>query len=243
MGHRLPLSNPTRSPPFLHISHQTIQFNSNSDAWVDVTAFTSLLGRPTPTVRELEEAVDLYRGEFLEGFSLGDSVPFEEWVLFQREHLCRQVLSALHRLAATYERQGEYGRALPYAWRQVELEPWQEKGHRQLMRLLAFNGQRGTALAQYEACRRALAEELGVEPAPETTRLYERIRDGAVGPGLAADQVRIREVGEARVAPPHSDPPARRPRRGWRGASVRWALSGIVLLLLVVAIMQAADRL
>ena len=45
------------------------------------------------------------------------------------------------------------------------------------MRLLALNDQRGAALAQFEACRSALQEELGVEPGTETTVLYERIRD------------------------------------------------------------------
>jgi adenylate cyclase len=46
------------------------------------------------------------------------------------------------------------------------------------MRALALSGQRSAALAQYETCRRLLAEELGVEPGAETTRLYEQIRDG-----------------------------------------------------------------
>ena len=47
-----------------------------------------------------------------------------------------------------------------------------------LMRLLALGGQRGAALAQFEACRHLLQKELGVEPAPETTALYEQIRAG-----------------------------------------------------------------
>ncbi len=46
------------------------------------------------------------------------------------------------------------------------------------MRLLALNGQRDSALAQYETCRRVLADELGLDPTPETTALYEQIRDG-----------------------------------------------------------------
>jgi adenylate cyclase len=48
------------------------------------------------------------------------------------------------------------------------------------MRLLAFTGQRNAALAQYEACRRALADELGVEPETETTKLMRLIRDDAL---------------------------------------------------------------
>jgi len=172
------------TPPFLHISRQTICFNSASDAWIDVTAFTDLLeakGTSQQSVRRLEEAVALYRGHFLEGFSVGDSPTFEEWALLNRERLHRLVVEALHRLADCHERHGAYERGLEHAWRQVELDPWREKAHRQLMRLLALSGQRGAALAQYETCQRLLADELGVEPASETTRLYEQIRDGELG--------------------------------------------------------------
>jgi len=168
-------------PPFLHISRQTIQFNTASDAWIDVTAFTKLLdakGTPQETIPHLEEAIGLYRGAFLEGFSLADSPAFEEWILLNRERFHRLVAEALHRLAGCHEQRGDYEAALRHAWRQVELDPWREKAHQQVMRLLALSGQRGAALAQYETCRRLLAVELGVEPAKETTRLYEQIRDG-----------------------------------------------------------------
>jgi DNA-binding SARP family transcriptional activator/predicted ATPase len=162
--------------PFLLITRDTLQFDAASDYWLDVTAFTDLTG--LRDLSGLEKAVALYRGSFLEGFSVGDSPAFEEWALFTREQIGRQMSSALHRLAATYEQCGEYEQAQSYAWRQVELEPWDEAAHQQLMRTLALGGQRGAALAQYESCRRLLAEELGVEPAAETTRLYEQIRDG-----------------------------------------------------------------
>jgi len=178
---RVVIGDHQAQPPFLHISRQTIQFNGASDAWIDVATLTKLLGTKGPSqqmIRHLEEAVALYRGGFLEGFSIGDSSAFEEWALLNRERLHRLVMDALRRLAEQYEERGEYERARPHAWRQVEMDPWREKAHRQLMRLLALSGQRGAALAQYEDCCRLLAEELGVEPAAETTRLYERIRDG-----------------------------------------------------------------
>ncbi|NIO71040.1 MAG: AAA family ATPase [Anaerolineae bacterium] len=178
---RLAIADHQAAPPFLHISRQTIQFNSASDAWVDVTAFIELLeakGDLQQLIGQLEEAVELYRGDFLEGFSIPDSSAFEEWALLNRERFRRLVMVALHRLARCHEQRGDYESALRHAWRQVELEPWQEEGHQQVMRLLALSGQRGAALAQYETCRRLLAEELGVEPAAETTRLYEQIRNG-----------------------------------------------------------------
>jgi predicted ATPase/DNA-binding SARP family transcriptional activator len=168
--------------PFLDITRETIQFNSASDCWLDVAAFTALVeagGQGEPVRQRLEKAVTLYRGSFLEGFYLKDSPAFDDWCLLTREQLQRLALTALHRLAEEYEWHGELERACNYAWRQVELEPWQEEAHQQLMRLLALSGQRSAALAQYEICRRALMEDLGVEPVEETTALYEHIRDGA----------------------------------------------------------------
>jgi DNA-binding SARP family transcriptional activator len=182
------------TPPFLLITRETLQFNIASDHWLDVAAFTDL-AEPALSADEasesgriggrqgledlsgLEKAIALYRGGFLEGFSVSDSAAFEEWALFTRERLARQISSTLHRLAETYERRGEYEQAQSCAWRQVELAPWDEAAHQQLMRTLALSGQRSAALAQYETCCRLLAEELGVEPARETTRLYEQIRN------------------------------------------------------------------
>jgi len=82
-------------PPFLRITRQTVQFNTHSDAWVDVTAFLTLVrsreSTDPETIHQLEEAVELCRGGFLEGFSLADSAALEEWVLLSREHFHRQL--------------------------------------------------------------------------------------------------------------------------------------------------------
>jgi DNA-binding SARP family transcriptional activator len=164
------------TPPYLHATRETIQFNTASDYWLDVDSFTDQAGDLTG----MEQAVALYQGSFLEGFSVGDAPSFEDWVLLTKEQLERQVLAILGRLATTYQRRGEYERAQRYVWRQVGLDPWNEQAHRQLMLLLALSGQRNAALSQYEACRSLLVGELGVEPDQETTTLYESIRDGTL---------------------------------------------------------------
>ena len=171
----------TAEPSFLTITRDALQFNTDSDYSLDVAVFEHHLAEGKSTISSLQSVVSLYRGPFLEGFSIGDSPAFEEWALFKREQIGRQVLSALERLTAVHEQRGEYEQAQRYVRRQLELEPWQEEAHQQLMRLLAFSGQRSAALAQYEACRRLLAEELSVEPTRETTALYESIRDGRLG--------------------------------------------------------------
>lgn len=181
--------------PFLFVTPQTLQFNRLSDHELDVTTFTDLLAdfqahHHLPhevgelCANQLEQAVALYRGDFLAGFSLSDSAAFEEWAVLHRERLHRLALEALCHLGDYFEGGGEYESALRYVWRQVELEPWAEKAHQQLMRLLAWSGQRGAALAQYETCRRVLLAELGVEPTQATTALYQQIHAGKLSRGM-----------------------------------------------------------
>jgi DNA-binding SARP family transcriptional activator len=175
------------TPPFLHVTRRAVQFNLESDQWLDVAQFVvhiaasethahSKLEACKSCIQHLEQADALYQGEFLAGFFVDDSGPFGEWGTLRRERFHRQVLDAQYHLARHYERRRNYERARHYARRQVELEPWREEAHQQLMRLLVRSGQRSAALQQYEICHRILADELGVEPTDTTTRLYRRIR-------------------------------------------------------------------
>ncbi|MEJ2737833.1 MAG: BTAD domain-containing putative transcriptional regulator, partial [Anaerolineae bacterium] len=178
-------------PAFLLVTGQTVRFNPACNAWVDSLTFARLLRplRQQPST-QLEEAIRLYQGDFLEGFSVADSPACEEWMILCRERYQRLMMEALHRLVEEYERQGNFERALELAWRQLDLEPWWEEAHRQLIRLLALSGRRSEALAQYAKCRRVLAEELDAEPAPETTGLYEQIRDQTMAVSLPSPQRR-----------------------------------------------------
>ncbi len=129
----------------------------------------------------------LYRGEFMEGFSLPDSPEYEQWLLLNREQLRRQALETMQHLVTFLEEHGEYGRGLEYAWREVELDPLREPARQGLMRLLALNSQREKALVQYEIYTRLLAADLGVEPSVETRKLYELIKKGEFPPSAGAE--------------------------------------------------------
>jgi WD40 repeat protein/DNA-binding SARP family transcriptional activator len=179
-------------PPFLLITRDTVQFNRDSDHVLDVAALRDL---PRQPVERLGQTLSVYRGAFLEGFSLSDSPAFEEWALVQREQLKLQVLEALRRLAAHHEAQGEYDQAIAAARRALAMEPWDEEAHRQVMRALALGGQRSQALAQYETCCRLLRQELGVAPAQETVALAESVRRETLRP-------RAVPAGLAEVEPP-----------------------------------------
>lgn len=177
---------------YLLVNTQTAQFNPAADFALDMIEFSGLveacrshkhrrLDACGSCHLRLERATELYRGEFLAGFSLPDSVEFEEWMLLQREDLHQQATYTLIHLAAYLEAHGDYAKAAGYARRQIQLEPWNEEAHRHLMRLLWFTKQRTAALAQYQACRRILSEELGIEPSTQTDDLYRRIKASSTG--------------------------------------------------------------
>jgi predicted ATPase/DNA-binding SARP family transcriptional activator len=174
------LANGEARQPFLLVSRETIQFNAGSDYWLDVRAFDERVIHAPVRVQHGEKTVALYRGHFLEGFSLSDSPAFEQWALVLRERLQHQMGVALEGLGAAYEELGDYAHAQTIARRQLELEPWHEGAHRALMCALALSGERASALAQYEACAQTLEQELGAVPSPETAALYEQIRDGSL---------------------------------------------------------------
>lgn len=170
----------------LDLTPKTVQFHLDEHGWVDVHQINQLvLGckrhqpEPQPVcpacLGRQEQAIDLYRGEFLAGLVLPDCEAFEDWLRLQRTGLCQKIIRAEGWLAQAFKALGSPDQAILHARRQVALDPLDEAGHRQVMRLLAEHGQRAEALAQYAACRKILAGELNVEPDAETNGLYQTI--------------------------------------------------------------------
>lgn len=188
--------------PLLDIRRDSVRMDLGPHVDLDVALFTDLLAacdrhahesrsECEPCAERLEHAVDLYRGRFLDGFAFGDRSTFEEWAVARRQHLDRMALGALASLSDYHAQRGDAETALRYAFRQLELEPWREEAHRQVMRTLAASGERSAALAHFEVCRTALLEELGVKPSAETVALNAQIRDSANPAGARAVSRRL----------------------------------------------------
>ncbi|MEZ4713773.1 MAG: BTAD domain-containing putative transcriptional regulator [Caldilineaceae bacterium] len=158
--------------PFLLITRQTAQFNPASTYQLDVADFLQYIESG-----KLVEAAACYQDDLLAGLAC-DSAPFEAWLRLTRERLHNIALDTLYQLTQQHLRQGEYTAARAYAQRQIELEPWREEAHRQLIYALAAQGERSAALAQYERCKRLLGLELGVEPSAETQQMWQQIQSG-----------------------------------------------------------------
>jgi DNA-binding SARP family transcriptional activator/predicted ATPase len=162
-----------RLPHTLQTSRKLVWFDSERPFTLDVQQFRHLIQQGDPA--SLSAAVALYRGDLLAGLTLGDAPEFELWLLQERERLRLQALTALEQLIGHCQRAGQLDDAIGYSRRLLEIEPWRESVHRQLMRLLARSGDSSAALRQYQQCREMLAAELGVDPMPETEALYQRI--------------------------------------------------------------------
>jgi len=184
---RRALREPSSTPHFIKAQRGVLEFRMRADDYLDTRALGAELDaceshahlsveQCEACAARLERAVGLYRGDFLEGVLIGDSATFEEWVILRREQLRRRVLYALEQLTRYHVARGKYDDAEMFARRQLELEPYLEEAHRSLMQILARNGKRSAGLAQYEHCRRVLAQELGIEPSAETTALFEQLR-------------------------------------------------------------------
>jgi DNA-binding SARP family transcriptional activator/predicted ATPase len=171
----------------LAIERESIGLDDQADIWIDVEQFQNRLaecrthGHADSEVcarclEPLTQAVDLYREDFLAGFSLRDSAAFDDWQFFQAESLRREFLGVLDRLVRLHEARGEFKAAIEQARRYLSIDPLHEPAQQALMRLYAQTGQRSAALRQYEECVRILKTELGVAPLAETLELFEAIK-------------------------------------------------------------------
>jgi predicted ATPase/serine/threonine protein kinase/DNA-binding SARP family transcriptional activator/alpha-beta hydrolase superfamily lysophospholipase len=171
----------------LLVEQSLVSLDPDADLWVDVDAFQGKLAEAQrhshPSGRlcaecaaAVKDAVDLYNGDFMAGFSLPDSPEFDEWQFFETERLRHLFAEALQRLIGWHTDRAEYEPAIACARRWLALDALHEPAHRQLMQLYAWTGQHAAALRQYQECARLLEEELGAPPDAETTALYEAIR-------------------------------------------------------------------
>ena len=167
---------------------------------VDLYRFEHLVeeaaGRePEERVQILREALALWRGEPLAELAFE---PFAQTEVFRLEEL---------RVAATEDLIGaelECGRdaeLVPRLESLVARNPLRERLRGQLMLALYRSGRQADALAAYQDARRALAEELGLDPGPQLQQLQAAIlrQEAGLSPAAAtaSPQEQIEQVAEA----------------------------------------------
>ena len=170
---RRALGNADRSP--LKISGTEVILDPSAID-VDVVAFEAFAN--SADLCDLEAAAALMRGDLLEGLDVRDR-SFEDWLLVERQRLQSLAAVLLEKLLKAYEARGKTREALDVAERVLRTDPLREPVYRSLMRLHGASGDRSSALKAYARCRKALKDELGLEPEEATRALFDEIAGGA----------------------------------------------------------------
>ncbi|MGH7613234.1 MAG: AAA family ATPase [Gemmatimonadales bacterium] len=137
-------------------------------------------------VEDWAGAAALVQGEFLEGLAVPDANEFESWLAAERLSWRTRGVETLTRLAESLFEAGDPGGAQAAALHALAIEPAAEPAARAAIRALALAGDRAAALDVADQLAAGLRERLGTEPAPETRRLVERVKEARVGRRVTA---------------------------------------------------------
>lgn len=126
--------------------------------------------------KNYEEALDLYRGPFLDGVQARNSGGFERWVESQRGLLAADYRAALEKLAlgATTSAGGKSG--IEFWRRLVHDDPLSSRYAAGLMEALLSVGDSGGALSHYRVHELLVRKELASAPDPALVQIAERAR-------------------------------------------------------------------
>jgi len=173
-------------PDWVVFANDAYAFNRATPYWCDLHAFEAQVrearallyaGLPPPAeqaraVACLEEATQLWRGDFLADLDAG------EWAILRREELRQMFLLALLDLGRLHFVATRYAAAAGCYRRALAHDSYLELAHRELMRCYARQGETSQALRHYQSLHTLLHDELGTSPSAETALLYERLRRG-----------------------------------------------------------------
>jgi DNA-binding SARP family transcriptional activator len=164
----------------------------------DVSEFERLLD-----AGDLEAAVALYSGPFLDGFFVNGAPEFERWCASHRTRLAERCAQALDRIAATADAAGNTGAAADARRRLATIDPLNTRVAMDLVATLAAHGDRAGALQYARVHAELLRQEIGLEPDPALARLVERIREE---PRPARHVAPPPPTGEASLPDAHATP-------------------------------------
>ncbi len=196
---------------YIETTRHTVAFVPQENSFIDAVAFQQAVdnaalqerkvGKLTRSVAaQFASGLAHYQGDFLLGFSVRRAPEFESWVLLEQERLRQSALSVIETLITYHAQRSQLKEAIDYAQRLVQTDSLNEVAQRQLISLLAQDGQQAAALAQHEACRAVLADELGVEPDEETEALAAAVRNGSF---VSSTKLKVVEVAAAPTNVPH----------------------------------------
>lgn len=175
---------------WLILKDETIALDNKDTLYIDVRVFKQTIQRlqhpmTHADIEALEQVVELYRADFMLGFAIRDSTPFEEWVLTESQKLSHDLLDAFSILVTWHSQHSDYNAVIRVSEKWQAVDPFEEKAIYYLLQAHAHLGNRSRAIQIFEDFEQLLRKELEIQPMPDTQDLYMQLVDGDLPTGLA----------------------------------------------------------
>ena len=158
------------SPDLLLTDRDHVQLNPTFPLWSDLHELLSLDDLLDHAAADLlQSKVALWQGELLMGF-------YDEWIVTEREYYRARLLKTFLQVIQSLRARSEYAHAIEVAHAVLSVDPANEHAHQHLMFCYVASGNRAAALRQYDLCVAAVLADLDAPPMPETTALYQWIK-------------------------------------------------------------------
>lgn len=160
------------------IQRQGLVYSLNlAESWIDADAFENLIAlgnrtlpeNPLAAIEPYQQALALYGGDYL------PERRYEDWSSAERERLHLLALGAMTTLANLLVERSPL-ESIRLTQHVLNIDPVWEDAYRVQMRAYLAQGNRPLVQRTYQQCAEMLQRELGVEPLPETQRLYRQAR-------------------------------------------------------------------
>lgn len=148
------------------------------DVWVDVEALDQFIALGNQSLVEntklarkaYREALDLYQGIYL------PNRLYEDWSSEERERIQLLTLGAFISLSELLIKENPL-ESVRLTQQALQIDNTWEDAYRIQMEAYLEKGNRPMAIKTFQQCERVLEEEFGIEPLPETRRLFRKIKD------------------------------------------------------------------
>ena len=153
---------------YLIADSNSVQFDPASPFWLDVIEFEKRVNNKEAKPADLAAAVELYRGDFLEGF-------YDDWCIEERYCLESLYLKELIRLMDWHDAHGNAREMLAYAQKYLARDPLMEDVHLAAMRSFVTLGDIAGARRQWQICCETRQQELHAPPSSEMLQQAENL--------------------------------------------------------------------
>lgn len=178
----------------------------SDEVWCDAIAFEEALagGRAA-------EALELYRGDLLDGFHVANAPGFDRWLASERSRLADTYVGAAHCVARKRETAGDSSGALALWKTLATRDPFDPQLAVQYMRSLAASGDRSGAIRHGRVHETLVRQELDADPDQRVSSLIRELQSAPAQNDYAPV---VAATAYAEPSSPRSAPPAHPSEQG-----------------------------